>query len=425
MQRGRHAQAGAVQHGRPEQAVEIDDVLADEVVQLGAAVGVEEFLEGQAGAIAQRLEAGQVADRCVEPDIEELARCAGNRKAEVRRVARDVPVAQAAFGIEPFAELGDDARMGDGLAVGQFAGQPVAQQRGEMAHAKKEVLGVAQHRFGPRHDRARFAQVGRCIGRAAVLAVVAVLVGRAAVRADAADVAVRQEHLLDRIVQLLDRTARDVARIAQSLVDRLGQFAVFRRVGGVVLVVVDREIREVALVRGLDRLDELLGAQPGFLRGQHDRRAMGVVGADEMHGMPAHALGAHPDVGLDVADQMADVQGPVGIGQGIGDKDLPCRRAHSVQVPRVQGRGIIARRTPAMGCRRRSLRQGPGRHQRVQPSASSFFAASARDFLHCLATRTGSTPRAMLPRIARTEALSSLALARRSSLPSREFRHWR
>ena len=33
--RGRGAEARAAQHGRPEQGVEVDDVLADEVVQLG------------------------------------------------------------------------------------------------------------------------------------------------------------------------------------------------------------------------------------------------------------------------------------------------------------------------------------------------------------------------------------------------------
>src|SRR5690606_8653514 len=39
------AQAVAVQHRRPEQAVEVDDVLADEVVQFGVRAGPQQLLE--------------------------------------------------------------------------------------------------------------------------------------------------------------------------------------------------------------------------------------------------------------------------------------------------------------------------------------------------------------------------------------------
>ena len=71
-----------------------------------------------------------------------------------------------------------------------------------------------------------------------------------------------------------------------------------------------------------DAVDEGLGADTGFLGGQHDRGAMRVVGTNEMHGVAGHAPGAHPDIGLDITHQMAQVQGPIGIGQGAGDEDL-------------------------------------------------------------------------------------------------------
>ena len=64
------------------------------------------------------------------------------------------------------------------------------------------------------------------------------------------------------------------------------------------------------------------GDLPGFLRGEHDRRAVRVVGADEMHLVALHALEAHPDVGLDVLHDVADVERPVGVGQGGGDEEL-------------------------------------------------------------------------------------------------------
>jgi hypothetical protein len=38
--------------------------------------------------------------------------------------------------------------------------------------------------------------------------------------------------------------------------------------------------------------------------------------------MALHLLEAHPDVGLDVFDQMAEMDAAVGIGQGGGDEDF-------------------------------------------------------------------------------------------------------
>src|SRR5690606_35752226 len=58
----------------------------------------------------------------------------------------------------------------------------------------------------------------------------------------------------------------------------------------------------------------------GLLGRQHDGRAVGVGGADEMHGVAGHAPGTYPDVGLDVADQVAQMQVAVAIRQGGGDE---------------------------------------------------------------------------------------------------------
>ena len=55
---------------------------------------------------------------------------------------------------------------------------------------------------------------------------------------------------------------------------------------------------------------------------QHDRRAVRVGGADVPALVAGHFLEAHPDVGLDVLDQMAKMNGAVGVGQGRGDKDF-------------------------------------------------------------------------------------------------------
>nr|GFD50727.1 hypothetical protein [Tanacetum cinerariifolium] len=91
-------------HRRPEQRMEIDDVLADEVIQLGGRVLVPERVEVQRRrAIAQVFEAGHVADRCIQPDVEVFAWLVGDFKTEIRRVAGDVPLLQAR--IQPFGDL--------------------------------------------------------------------------------------------------------------------------------------------------------------------------------------------------------------------------------------------------------------------------------------------------------------------------------
>src|SRR3546814_15261648 len=76
--------------------------------------------------------------------------------------------------------------------LGDVAGQPVAQEALELADLEEEVLRLAQLRRGATDHRVGRLELGRRIRCAAVLAVVAVLVRRAAVGADALDVAVGQ-----------------------------------------------------------------------------------------------------------------------------------------------------------------------------------------------------------------------------------------
>ena len=125
-----------MQHGGPEQGVEGDDVLADEVDLLQIRVG-------HVGGIVlpplvqQVLERGQVAHRRIQPDIKILAWCIRDLDAEVGRIARDVPVAQAIAGAavgvgahaEPFLDL--VGHLGLQLAVlGPFPAGPEQGHRG-------------------------------------------------------------------------------------------------------------------------------------------------------------------------------------------------------------------------------------------------------------------------------------------------------
>src|SRR2546430_4554906 len=82
--------------------------------------GGEELLEAARLAVGARLaerevvlERGEVADGGIEPDIEVLAGRVGDRDAEIGRIARDVPVAQAqlAAARKPLARLVGDLRL--------------------------------------------------------------------------------------------------------------------------------------------------------------------------------------------------------------------------------------------------------------------------------------------------------------------------
>ena len=87
------------------------------------------------------------------------------------------------------------------------------------------------------------------------------------------------------------------------------------------VVVLDVEAFEVRPAAALDVGNEGFGRLARLFRGQHDRRAVRVVRADEMHLVTLHALEAHPDVGLDVLHDVADVERPVRVGQGRGNEE--------------------------------------------------------------------------------------------------------
>ncbi len=76
--------------------------------------------------------------------------------------------------------------------------------------------------------------------------------------------------------------------------------------------------RNVGLLHVGDQLFLAAALLPGT---DHDGRAVRVVGTDVDASMPAQLLKPDPDVGLDVLDQMADMDVPVGVGQGGGDQN--------------------------------------------------------------------------------------------------------
>ncbi len=188
---------------------------------------------------------------------------------------------------------------------------------------------LGRFQLGPRagQHRIRIDQIGRCVSRAACLAVVAVLILRTAHRTRALDVTVRQEHAFDRIVKLLDRARRNQIVCLQPRVNRLRQCDVFRRIRRVPVIERDIESVQILLARVAHLVDELARRFAGVLRGNHDRGAMRVFGAHEVNVVAAHLLEPHPDVGLDVFHDVPDVRAAVCVRQRSGDEQVSLHRA--------------------------------------------------------------------------------------------------
>ena len=297
--RGGRAQARGVQHGRPEQAVEIDDVLADKVVQLGVAALLPVGVEGVAGALTVVLEAGDIAYGGIQPHVEILAWLSRDFEAEVGRIAADVPLLQA--GIGPFAEFVRDLGL-QGIGI-----EPGPEHVLEGGQGKEEVGGLLLDGGGAGDCRDRVDQFVRAVGGPAGFAVVAVLVRCLAAGAGTLDEAVGQEQLLLGVESLGDGPGSDMPVRLQVAVDLLAPVTVFSGVGGIEIVEVDEEAGAVALVLAVDIPDLLLGRDPQFFSSQHDRGAVGVIGTDIQAIVTPRLLESHPDIGLYLLQQVPQV----------------------------------------------------------------------------------------------------------------------
>ena len=81
--RAGHAQTGAMQHGGPEKPMEINDILADEMIQLGIGRRFPVAVEVLPRAAAVIFPGGDIADGRIEPDVEVFPRMARYLKAKV------------------------------------------------------------------------------------------------------------------------------------------------------------------------------------------------------------------------------------------------------------------------------------------------------------------------------------------------------
>ena len=253
-------------------------------------------------------EAGQIADRRIQPYVKVLSRRVGNFDAKVGRVARNIPIIDflaAGLGVigQPFGKLVDDFRL-----QRRFL-RPLLQELHALLvrQLEEKVLGLFHHRLGTGNRRIGVLQVGRCVDRPAHFARIAVLILRATFRAFAFDVAVRQKHFLDRIEKLLDLARRDEFARFELFVNFVRERNVLWRMRGVPVVVTHQEVIPVGDMLRADTGDQLLGGNAFLLGAQHDRRTMRIPRTDKMHFMAVHALKSHPDIAEELIDDVADV----------------------------------------------------------------------------------------------------------------------
>ena len=119
-----------------------------------------------------------------------------------------------------------------------------------------------------------------------------------------------------------DLARGNVSVFLKLTVDVLRELTILLGVGGVIVVEADMEPGEIFLVLLTDPVDQLLGRNAFPLRAEHDGGAMGIVGANVVTVLATHLLVAHPDIGLNVFQQVPQMDRAVGVRQGAGNQNI-------------------------------------------------------------------------------------------------------
>ena len=159
---GGDAEAAFMQHGGPEQCMEVENVFADEVNQFGVGIGLPVGVEIEALFFGERFEGAHIADGGIKPHVKVFARCIRDGKAEVRGIPRDVPVAEFVLtgDTQPFLHLVGgfvlQNRDAIGCATGEVAQKLLATRIREL---EEVMLRRLQYGHAARNGRTRILQL--------------------------------------------------------------------------------------------------------------------------------------------------------------------------------------------------------------------------------------------------------------------------
>ena len=254
---------------------------------------------------------GDVPDRSVEPDIENLTLRSldRNRNAPVKVTAHGARLQTA---VNPALALAVDST--PPLLV--LLKDPITQPRLVLIQRKIPVSGLFLYRLGTAELGFRIDQFLRAKRASALLALISIGVRIATLRTGADDVAVSEELSGLRIVVLLGFLGDELALVVQ-LAEKLGRVLLvdFRR-RAAIDVEIDTQTGEripydlVVAVYDVLRGATLLAGLDG------DRNSVLVASADVKHILPPHPEVPDIDVRRHIDPcKMADVNRPVGIRQ--------------------------------------------------------------------------------------------------------------
>src|SRR5690554_344682 len=272
------------------------------------------MLEINAFPFAQVFKACKVTNWCIQPDIKVFPWCVRNLKSEVGRVTAYIPLLQAS--IQPLSKL-----VGY-LWLQRAAAGPLGQKISKVREFEEIVLRLLLNRYRTRDSGARINQLGWCVSGTAGFAIIAILIVGFALRAGALDKPVCKKQLFLRIVSLGDFTLRDVPVGQKLSINVFRELSVFFRVRGVVIIKMDVEVSEILLVLVMNTVNQLLRGNAFPIGPEHNSGAMSVVCANVVAVLAAHFLITGPDVRLNVFQQVAQMNGAIGVGQGAGYQNI-------------------------------------------------------------------------------------------------------
>ena len=130
---------------------------------------------------------------------------------------------------------------------------------------------------------------------------------RAALGAFAFDVAIRQEHAFDGIVELFNFAGGNQLIGFKLFVDALREFDIFWRMSGMPVVKAHQKLLPILIVLGAHARNQRVRRDALAFSAQHDRRAMCITRAYKIYFMAPHALKAHPNIAIEHVGNMTDV----------------------------------------------------------------------------------------------------------------------
>ena len=188
------------------------------------------------------------------------------------------------------------------------------------------MLGIFHYRRRTASRTDGIPELFGAISGATVITAVTILTRRSALGTGTLHEPVGKEHLAMLAVKLRRSLPSDKTLFFRRRVDLLGESLVLRRIRRVIIVELYLKISKVLEMHRVATRDELFGRDPLLASANHDWSTMGVVGANVDAIIAAKLLKTNPEIGLDIFDEMTEMNVAVRIRQRAGYDNFPIFR---------------------------------------------------------------------------------------------------